>query len=178
MAKVKCNICKKQIDKKIAIKYLEDGKKLPKYFCCEEHKRDYDEQQLKLFTEEIVKKERAEKNKIIIKKVSSIVGQLTDGKDFVILNKHIKLLDETGITLDDIIDYLDNNNYKLSHQIEKQDIIYVYGRINYLFGIIKQRIKHKNFENEQRIIEVEYDDSETKYERKKKRKPMVDFEFG
>lgn len=181
---VKCKQCKKEVSKNIAIKVVEEGKKVGSYFCNEEEYRQYlinkqEKQRLK----ELQEIEKQKFNEVDVYIASEIlgydVGQITPP----FLKKRIKKLAES----------YDYEVIKLCLENIKNDLIYYLKNIederhmvNYIMVVIESNIndaykiwKHKKEtatkqENKQIDIDL-FNDFETVNHRVNSEKGIMDF---
>lgn len=153
---VKCRVCKTKIERTDAYKVVIDGKN--HYYCTEKEYKDLlAQKEVKDNTYNLI-------NHIFEKKVTNTA-----------LFKEINALLETH-TYEEILSYLQNNEDYLCRVMSK-DFQSEYAKIRYFSTILKNNMADFQQKEEVKIVrDVKIDVSESKFKRKNKRKPLVEYE--
>ena len=153
---VKCRVCKTKIERTDAYKVVVDGKN--HYYCTEKEYKDLlAQKEVKDNTYNLI-------NKIFGRKVTNTA-----------LFKEINALLETH-TYEEILSYLQDNEDYL-YRIMSKDFQSEYAKIRYFSAILKNNMADFQQKEEVKIIrDVKVDVSESKFKRKNKRKPLVEYE--
>lgn len=153
---VKCRVCKTKIERTDAYKVVIDGKN--HYYCTEKEYKDL------LVQKEVKDNTYNLINHIFEKKVTNTV-----------LFKEINTLLETH-TYEEILSYLQDNEDYLCRVMSK-DFQSEYAKIRYFSAILKNNMADFQQKVEAKIVrDVKIDVSESKFKRKNKRKPLVEYE--
>lgn len=153
---VKCRVCGEKVDRLLAYKVVIDGKN--HYYCTEKEYRDLlAQKEVKDNTYNLI-------NEIFGRKVTNTA-----------LFKEINVLLETH-TYEEIQSYLQDNEDYLCRVMSK-DFQSEYAKIRYFSTILKNNMADFQQKVEVKIVrDVKIDVSESKFKRKNKRKPLVEYE--
>ena len=153
---VKCRVCKTKIERTDAYKVVIDGKN--HYYCTEKEYRDLMAQkEIKDNTYNLI-------NHIFEKKVTNTA-----------LFKEMNALLETH-TYEEILSYLQDNEDYL-YRVMSKEFQSEYAKIRYFSTILKNNMADFQQKEEVKIVrDVKVDISESKFKRKNKRKPLVEYE--
>ena len=149
-------MCGEKIDRLLAHKVNIDGKN--HYYCTEKEYRD------------LVAKQETKDNTYAL--INNIFGKKVIN---TALFKEINLLLETH-TYAEILSYLQDNEDYLGRVMSK-DFQSEYAKIRYFSTILKNNMADFQQKEEVRIVrDVKVDVSKSKFKRKNKRKPLVEYE--
>lgn len=153
---VKCRVCKTKIERTDAYKVVIGGKN--HYYCTEKEYKDLlAQKEVKDNTYNLI-------NHIFEKKVTNTA-----------LFKEMNALLETH-TYEEILSYLQDNEDYL-YRVMSKEFQSEYAKIRYFSTILKNNMADFQQKEEVKIVrDVKVDISESKFKRKNKRKPLVEYE--
>lgn len=158
--KVKCKVCGTPIERDTAYKIVKNGKNL--YYCSENEYIDYTNQQIKI----------AQQKQRMYETIEYFIGKTTNTVLFKEINIWLSVAD-----YDTICNYLSDNRSYISSAMNK-DFSSEYAKIRYFSAIVKNSIGDYKPLKPEPIKTAETEFYETKYQPKRKRKCLADYEDG
>ena len=158
--KVKCKICGTLVEKDTAYKIIKNGKNL--YYCSEQEYIDYTNQQIKI----------AQQKSRMYEMIEYFIGKTTNTALFKEANIWLSVAD-----YDTICNYLTDNKAYIASVMNK-DFSSEYAKIRYFSAIVKNSIGDYKPSKPEPVKSVETEFYETKYQPKRKRKCLADYEDG
>ena len=158
--KVKCKICGTLVERESAYKIVKNGKNL--YYCSEQEYIEYTNKQ------EEISRQKSRMYELI----EYFIGKTTNTALFKEISIWLTVAD-----YDKICNYLADNKTYLTSAMDKA-FSSEYAKIRYFSAIVKNSIGDYKPSKPEPIKTVETEFYETKYQPKRKRKCLADYEDG